>query len=115
MKQLDIFHPLPVGTRKVVLSTNIAETSLTIKGIKYVIDSGVVKRKVYDSTTGMDLLKIVKISQDQAWQRTGRAGRDSPGFCYRTYTMTDYRKMQMTSIPEILRSNVTATVRFKPI
>lgn len=110
VKQMDVFTQLSDGIRKVVLSTNIAETSLTIKGIKYVIDSGVVKRKVYNSVTGIDTLKVVKISQDQAWQRTGRAGRDSPGFCYRTYTMADYTKLARTSTPEILRSNVTSTV-----
>lgn len=68
------------------------------------------KRRVYDSKTGMDTLKIKKISQDQAWQRCGRAGRDSEGFCYRTYTFDEYKQMQLTTMPEILRSNIAATV-----
>lgn len=101
--------PSAPNTRKVILSTNIAETSLTIPGIKYVIDSGAVKRRVYDSKTGMDTLKVRKISQDQAWQRCGRAGRDSEGFCYRTYTvdgMFDHGHHDMnTSISSRLKSN----------
>lgn len=109
-KQLEVFQSVPPGFRKVVLCTNIAETSLTIKGIKYVIDSGMVKRKVYDSVTGMDTLKVNRIAQDQAWQRTGRAGRDSAGQCYRTYTMSEYRALPMSSTPEILRSNIASTV-----
>lgn len=110
-RQMDVFVPSSPNTRKVILSTNIAETSLTISGIKYVIDSGVVKRRVYDSKTGMDTLKVKKISQDQAWQRCGRAGRESEGYCYRTYTLNEYKQMQMNTTPEILRSNIAATVR----
>lgn len=102
---MNIFFP-----KKVILSTNIAETSLTIAGIKYVIDSGHVKRRAYDSKTGMDTLKIKKISQDQAWQRCGRAGRESEGFCYRTYTLDEYNQMQSNTTPEILRSNIAATI-----
>lgn len=109
-KQLEVFQNSAPGTRKVVLCTNIAETSLTIKGIKFVIDSGVVKRMHYNSLTGMDTLKVVKTAQDQAWQRTGRAGRDSPGQCYRTYTMAEYEAMSASTVPEILRSNIVATV-----
>lgn len=128
-KQLEVFQSSNNNYRKVILSTNIAETSLTIKGdhfshhegthflkflqsigIKYVIDSGMVKRKVYDAVTGMDTLKVTRISQDQAWQRTGRAGRESEGTCYRAYTMNEYRTMSSASVPEILRSNISATV-----
>lgn len=105
-----MFQPSAPSSRKVVLATNIAETSLTIRGIKTVIDSGVVKRRVYDSTTGMDTLKVVKIAQDQAWQRAGRAGRDSAGECYRTYTSAEYKAMVAASVPEILRSNIASTV-----
>ncbi|XP_059616856.1 ATP-dependent RNA helicase DHX33 [Phlebotomus argentipes] len=109
-KQLDVFKPTPQGVRKVILATNIAETSLTIPGIKYVIDSGVVKQKVYNSVTGMDTLKIVKISQAQSWQRTGRAGRESEGFCYRAYTINEFKNMSLMTTPEILRSNLATTV-----
>lgn len=110
-RQLEVFNPSAPGTRKVIISTNVAETSLTIPGIKYVIDSGVVKRRVYDPITGMDSLRIIRISQDQAWQRCGRAGRESDGICYRTYTHAEYLNMETTSMPEILRSNIAATVR----
>lgn len=109
-RQMDVFVPSSPNTRKVILSTNIAETSLTIPGIKYVIDSGVVKRRVYDSKTGMDTLKVKRICQDQAAQRCGRAGRESEGFCYRTYTRTEFNQMQQSATPEILRSNIAATV-----
>lgn len=109
-RQMNVFQPSAPGSRKVILSTNIAETSLTISGIKYVIDSGVVKRRVYDPKTGMDTLKVIKICQDQAWQRCGRAGRESNGFCYRTYTLGEYHMMPKSSVPEILRSNIAATV-----
>lgn len=107
---MEVFSPSAPGTRKVILSTNIAETSLTISGIKYVIDSGVVKRRVHDAVTGMDSLKVIKISRDQAWQRCGRAGRESAGVCYRTYSLAEYNSMPLSSIPEILRSNISATV-----
>lgn len=107
---MDVFLPSAPNTRKIILSTNIAETSLTISGIKYVIDSGMVKRRVYDSKTGMDTLKVKKISQDQAWQRCGRAGRESDGFCYRTYTLNEFKQMPLSTTPEILRSNIAATV-----
>lgn len=110
---MDVFSPSAPGTRKVILSTNIAETSLTISGIKYVIDSGVVKRRVHDSNTGMDTLKVMKISRDQAWQRCGRAGRESDGFCYRTYTLKEFTTMPLSSTPEILRSNIAATVIYQ--
>lgn len=109
-RQMEVFQPLAPGNRKVILSTNIAETSLTIPGIKYVIDCGMVKRRVYDPKTGMDTLKVIKISQDQVWQRCGRAGRESDGYCYRTYTLDEYHEMRKSSVPEILRSNIAATV-----
>lgn len=112
---MDVFNPSSPGTRKVIICTNIAETSLTIPGIKYVIDCGMVKRRAYDSTTGMDVLKVVRISRDQAWQRCGRAGRESNGFCYRTYTVKEFNTMPLTSIPEILRSNICSTVGFVQI
>lgn len=107
---MDVFVPSMANTRKIILSTNIAETSLTIPGIKYVVDSGVVKRRVYDSVNGMETLKVVRISQDQAWQRCGRAGRESDGFCYRAYTQAEFDRMPVTTVPEIQRSNISATV-----
>lgn len=99
-----------MGSRKVVLCTNVAETSLTIAGIRYVIDSGRVKRSSYSPLTGMDTLRVERIAQDQAWQRTGRAGRESAGHCYRTYTMAEYRAAAPSTQPEILRASIVATV-----
>jgi hypothetical protein len=78
-----IFEPAPNGARKVVIATNIAETSLTINGIFYVVDPGFVKQSSYDSKLGMDRLQITPISQAQARQRSGRAGRTGPGKCVR--------------------------------
>lgn len=107
--QMDAFVPAPPNTRKVILATNIAETSLTISGIKYVIDCGKAKQRMYDPVTGVDTLKVSWISQAQAWQRTGRAGRLENGFCYRTYSKKDYENMNDFSTPEILRCSISAS------
>ncbi|WAR07672.1 DHX33-like protein [Mya arenaria] len=85
-QQLKVFQPTPKGCRKVVVATNIAETSITISGVRFVIDSGMVKAKIYNARGGLDLMKVVHVSQAQAQQRCGRAGRESPGTCYRLYT-----------------------------
>lgn len=109
--QTKIFEPTAPGSRKVVIATNIAETSLTIDGIYYVIDPGFVKQKVYNSKTGMDALIVTPISQAQAKQRAGRAGRTGPGKCYRLYTERAYNEeMLSTSVPEIQRTNLAMTV-----
>ncbi|XP_065343249.1 ATP-dependent RNA helicase DHX8 [Cloeon dipterum] len=109
--QTRIFDPAPPGSRKVVIATNIAETSLTIDGIYYVVDPGFVKQKVYSSKTGMDSLVVTPISQAQAKQRAGRAGRTGPGKCYRLYTERAYRdEMLPTPVPEIQRTNLATTV-----
>ncbi|KAH8418817.1 hypothetical protein KR222_008383 [Zaprionus bogoriensis] len=109
-KQLECFLPVPANTRKIVLATNIAETSITIPGIRCVIDCGYVKEKSFNPSSGLDILKTVRISQAQAWQRSGRAGRDAPGKCYRTYTKTSMEQFRIAPQPEILRANLTATV-----
>lgn len=109
--QTRIFEPAPPGSRKVVIATNIAETSLTIDGIYYVVDPGFVKQNVYNSKTGMDSLVVTPISQAQAKQRAGRAGRTGPGKCYRLYTERAYRdEMLTTPVPEIQRTNLASTV-----
>nr|CAI5821645.1 unnamed protein product [Callosobruchus analis]CAI5832140.1 unnamed protein product [Callosobruchus analis] len=105
-QQMSVFQPSPANTRKVIISTNIAETSVTISGIKYVIDSGMVKVRTFHPTTGLEMLKVQKISQEQAWQRTGRAGRDSEGHCYRLYTRSQFELMRKTTVPEIQRANL---------
>jgi len=109
--QSRIFDPAPPGARKVVIATNIAETSLTIDGIFYVVDPGFVKQKVYNSKTGMDSLVVTPISQAAAKQRAGRAGRTGPGKTYRLFTERAYRdEMLPTPVPEIQRTNLAATV-----
>ncbi|ELT92273.1 hypothetical protein CAPTEDRAFT_197070 [Capitella teleta] len=108
--QLKIFQPVPAGTRKVIVCTNIAETSITIHGIKHVIDTGKVKAKVYNPSINLELLKVHNISQAQAWQRTGRAGREAPGICYRLYTEPEFHKMPENTIPEIQRCNLASVM-----
>ncbi|KAI5704571.1 hypothetical protein M8J76_003227 [Diaphorina citri] len=78
--------------------------------IKYVIDSGLVKQKTHHPGTGLDVLKVTSISQAQAWQRTGRAGREAEGFCYRMYSEEDFRRMNKNTVPEIQRTNLASTV-----
>ncbi|KAK1269634.1 putative pre-mRNA-splicing factor ATP-dependent RNA helicase [Acorus gramineus] len=108
--QSRIFDPAPPGQRKVVVATNIAEASLTIDGIFYVIDPGFAKQNVYNPKQGLDSLVITPISQASAKQRAGRAGRTGPGKCYRLYTESAYRnEMTPTSIPEIQRINLGLT------
>jgi ATP-dependent RNA helicase DHX8/PRP22 len=109
--QTKIFDPAPPGSRKVVIATNIAETSLTIDGIYYVVDPGFVKQKVFNPKSGMDSLVVTPISQAQAKQRMGRAGRTGPGKAYRLYTERAYRdEMLSTNVPEIQRTNLASTV-----
>ncbi|XVF73182.1 hypothetical protein PTKIN_Ptkin12aG0180500 [Pterospermum kingtungense] len=108
--QSRIFDPAPPGKRKVVVATNIAEASLTIDGIFYVVDPGFAKQNVYSPKQGLDSLVITPISQASAKQRAGRAGRTGPGKCYRLYTESAYRnEMSPTSIPEIQRINLGLT------
>ena len=110
-QQSRIFDPAPPGSRKVVIATNIAETSITIDGIYYVIDPGFVKQNAYDPKLGMDSLVVTPISQAQARQRSGRAGRTGPGKCFRLYTEAAYEsEMLPTSIPEIQRQNLSHTI-----
>ncbi|KAJ9112382.1 hypothetical protein QFC19_000803 [Naganishia cerealis] len=109
--QSRIFDPAPPGTRKCVIATNIAETSVTIDGIYYVIDPGFSKQNAYDPKLGMDSLVVVPISQAQAKQRAGRAGRTGPGKCYRLYTEVAFRnEMLPTPVPEIQRQNLSSTI-----
>ncbi|EPQ31354.1 uncharacterized protein PFL1_00689 [Pseudozyma flocculosa PF-1] len=109
--QSRIFDPTPPGSRKVILATNIAETSITIDGIYYVIDPGFVKQNAYDPRLGMDSLVVTPISQAQARQRSGRAGRTGPGKCYRLYTEAAYRnEMLPNPIPDIQRQNLASTI-----
>ncbi|KAM8768274.1 putative ATP-dependent RNA helicase DHX40 [Acanthopagrus schlegelii] len=110
-QQRQIFQPPPSRIRKCVVATNIAATSLTINGIKYIIDSGFVKQLNHNSRVGMDILEVVPISKSEAEQRAGRAGRTSAGKCFRIYTKEFWEKsMPEYTVPEIQRTSLTAVV-----
>ncbi|GAM27916.1 hypothetical protein SAMD00019534_110920, partial [Acytostelium subglobosum LB1] len=105
--QAKIFEPTPPNARKVVLATNIAETSLTIDGIIYVIDPGFCKQKNYNPRTGMESLVVTPVSKASANQRKGRAGRVAPGKCFRLFTAWAFEnELDENTIPEIQRTNL---------
>jgi ATP-dependent RNA helicase DDX35 len=109
-EQMYVFEPAPQGTRKVVFSTNIAEASVTIDGIAYVIDSGFAKIRAYNPQSNIDTLTAVPISKASAAQRAGRAGRTKPGKCYRLYTEDAFSQLSESTVPEIQRSNLASTI-----
>lgn len=109
-QQMNVFKPSPAGSRKVVLATNIAETSVTIPGIKYVVDPGLVKARSYNPITGMESLIITPTSKAQALQRSGRAGREGPGKCFRLYPESEFSKLIDSTVPEIKRCNLSNVV-----
>lgn len=102
-EQMRVFKPSHHGTRKIILSTNIAETSITIEDVVYVIDSGKVKEKSFDAIANICMLKSNWISQACAKQRKGRAGRCQKGVCYRLYSTVRYNSMEPHQTPEMLR------------
>lgn len=105
--QAKIFQKAEEGARKCIVATNIAETSLTVDGIFYVIDTGYSKMKVYNPRMGMDALQVFPVSRAAADQRAGRAGRTGPGTCYRLYTESAYlNEMLPSPVPEIQRTNL---------
>lgn len=105
-KQDAAVSPAPEGTRKVVLSTDIAETSLTIEGVRVVIDSGLARRPRFSPSSGMTSLVTVRISQASAEQRRGRAGRTQPGVCYRLWSEVDQAAMRPYDVPEIAQADL---------
>ncbi|XP_046876500.1 ATP-dependent RNA helicase DHX33 isoform X2 [Hypomesus transpacificus] len=109
-QQLRVFQPAPKGCRKIILSTNIAETSVTISGIKYVIDTGMVKAKRFNPESGLEVLAVQRVSKAQAWQRAGRAGREDSGSCYRLYTEEEFDNLIPMTVPEIQRCNLASVV-----
>ncbi|KAI1307225.1 ATP-dependent RNA helicase DHX33 [Halotydeus destructor] len=110
-EQMKVFDPSIKGeNRKVIFATNVAETSITIPGVKYVVDTGKVKCRTFQATTGFESLKVESISKAQAQQRAGRAGRECPGVCYRLYTEDQYSKFHDHSKPEILRCSLANVV-----
>ncbi|KAG3186784.1 putative pre-mRNA-splicing factor ATP-dependent RNA helicase [Phytophthora cactorum] len=112
-RQHEIFDAVPVNrVRKVIVATNIAETSLTIDGVRYVVDCGFTKQKVYNPVQQMESLVVVPISKVSAQQRAGRAGRTAPGKCYRLYNKTSYEEMAQETVPEIQRTNLANTVLY---
>ncbi|KAG5929652.1 hypothetical protein E4U53_002402 [Claviceps sorghi] len=109
--QREAFQPVSTRfTRKVVLATNIAETSVTVPGVRYVVDCGKAKIKQYRPRLGMESLLAKPISKSSAIQRTGRAGREAPGKCFRLYTEAAFESLQETDLPEILRNDVLGAV-----
>ncbi|XP_054033150.1 pre-mRNA-splicing factor ATP-dependent RNA helicase DHX16 [Dryobates pubescens] len=109
--QARIFQPTPPGARKVVVATNIAETSVTIEGIVYVLDPGFCKQKSYSARTGMESLVVTPCSRASANQRAGRAGRVAPGKCFRLYTAWAFQhELEETSVPEIQRADLGCLV-----
>lgn len=109
-QQLYVFEPAPENTRKVIVSTNIAEASVTIDGIAYVIDCGFVKLRAFNPKTGIETLTATPVSKASATQRAGRAGRTKPGKCYRLYTQAAYVSLPEATVPEIQRSNLAPII-----
>ncbi|MCG9910228.1 MAG: ATP-dependent helicase HrpB [Flavobacteriales bacterium] len=99
--------PHPQGKRKIVLATSIAETSLTIEGIRIVVDSGFMRSSRFDAKTGLTRLETTRVSKDSADQRAGRAGRLSAGVCYRLWTSADHSRLAEHRIPEIMEADLT--------
>lgn len=109
-QQMYVFQAAAENTRKVIVSTNIAEASVTIDGIVFVIDSGFVKLRAYDPTLGIERLNVVPVSRASAIQRAGRAGRTRPGKCFRLYTEEAFNSLVETTFPEIQRSNLAPVI-----
>uniref|UniRef100_A0A1J3ISA6 RNA helicase n=1 Tax=Noccaea caerulescens TaxID=107243 RepID=A0A1J3ISA6_NOCCA len=111
--QVRVFSPPPPNCRRFIVTTNIAETSLTVDGVVYVIDSGYVKQRQYNPSSGMYSLDVIQISKVQANQRAGRAGRTRPGKCYRLYPMAVFRDDFLdATIPEIQRTSLAGSVLY---
>jgi ATP-dependent RNA helicase DHR2 len=108
--QQKVFYPTPHRSRKVILATNIAETSVTVSGVRFVIDCGKSKIKQFRPRLGLDSLLVKPISKSSAIQRKGRAGREAPGKCYRLYTEQDYLALPTATTPEILRCDLTQAI-----
>lgn len=109
-EQQQALLPHPEGKRKIVLATNIAETSLTIEGIEVVIDSGVEKKAVFQLNRGITHLQSQKISQASATQRAGRAGRLTAGTCYRLWSKEQHGRLAQQSMPEIMHSDMSSFI-----
>ncbi|CAG2237850.1 DHX35 [Mytilus edulis] len=109
-EQMKVFERTSRNIRKIVIATNIAEASITINGIVYIIDCGFVKIKAYNPTTGIESLVIIPVSQASANQRAGRAGRVRAGKAYRLYTEESFQKLPLATVPEMQRSDLAPVV-----
>ncbi|KAI9806396.1 MAG: hypothetical protein M1833_003583 [Piccolia ochrophora] len=109
-QQLYVFETAPENTRKVIVSTNIAEASVTIDGIVYVIDCGFVKLRAFNPSTGIETLTATPVSKASATQRAGRAGRTKPGKCFRLYTEPAFSGLPDATVPEVQRSNLAPVI-----
>jgi ATP-dependent RNA helicase DDX35 len=109
-QQMYVFEEAPENTRKVIFSTNIAEASVTIDGIVYVVDSGYVKLRAFNPLTGIETLTATGVSKASATQRAGRAGRTKPGKCYRLYSEAAFQSLDEATVPEIQRSNLAPVI-----
>ena len=105
-----VFERAPVGTRKVIFATDVAETGVTIDGVRHILDAGLCKESRYDSKRNVTVLSVQAISQSSATQRKGRAGRTAPGTCYRLYSEDDYDAMDVSQVPEVLSRPLPLTV-----
>lgn len=102
----------PDGSKRIILSTNVAETSVTIEGVKVVVDSGLVRQSSYDVSRGFDSLRVVKIARAAADQRAGRAGRTGPGRCVRLWSESDHRNRAEFETPEVRRVDLAEAILF---
>ncbi|XP_077982513.1 putative ATP-dependent RNA helicase DHX35 [Glandiceps talaboti] len=109
-EQMRVFERTGKNTRKVVIATNIAEASITINGIVYIIDCGFVKLRAYNPQTGLEGLVIIPVSQASAEQRSGRGGRVRSGKAYRLYTEEDFHKLPKSAVPEMQRTNLSTVI-----
>ncbi|KAI5846447.1 P-loop containing nucleoside triphosphate hydrolase protein [Morchella snyderi] len=110
-QQQKVFQPAPErNMRKVILATNIAETSVTVSGVRHVIDCGKVKTKQYRPRIGLESLLVTPISKSSAMQRTGRAGREAPGKCFRLFTEEQFLALEEATVPEILRCDIATAI-----
>jgi HrpA-like RNA helicase len=105
-----IFAQTPAGRIKIIVSTNVAETSITVPGVTMVIDSGIVRQVEYDDNTGIEALKTRRHAKSGLIQRAGRAGRVAPGSCYRLFTEEEFNGAANYQVPEIQRSNLAHVV-----
>uniref|UniRef100_A0A8D0VMJ5 RNA helicase n=1 Tax=Sus scrofa TaxID=9823 RepID=A0A8D0VMJ5_PIG len=109
-EQMKVFERVSRSVRKVIVATNVAETSITISGIVYVIDCGFVKLRAYNPRTAIECLVVVPVSQASANQRAGRAGRSRSGKCYRLYTEDAFDQLPQSTVPEMQRSNLAPVI-----